>query len=1586
MASVVKEGFLKKEGASWHSWKSRWFVLTSDGLLKYFKSQKDTKPAGTIDLKGSYTFLPQRKTSFGTTIKNLFSVFAPESWSGSSQKQSNRTYFLIGKDEQDLKSWRDAITSVAAAVTKLRILVLGATGNIGEPLTNLLLKHEGLIVRAATRNPSKASYLKQQGAEVVEWDYNQPSTLAAALAGVQRVLFLNTISQSTVDEAKQLLDAIKAAKTVKLLVKIGGIGADQPDFILGQIHTQIEKMIKDSGIPFVFLRPNSFYQNAALFYGAAIKAGSNMYGAFGDKAKVSYVDCRDIAAVAAEALTKDHLTGKTIDISGPTPLDHHDIAAILSKHVGRKIEYINLPDATWVENMKGFGMSEGAAFTLLNLFKEYQAGRHADTKSPGEVEKIIGRKLFTFSDYVQDEISKFSDQVETVLVIGASGNVGTPLVRLLLQKKSIKVRAASRDPSKLFKLKEEGAEVVEWDLKKPETLTAALTGISRVFFIGPFSLKMAEESTFILNQIFKLKNLKHIVKLSAYRVEEPGFELGAIHAQLDDLVKKSGIPYTILRPNSFFQNMENFFGGAIKNGSDIYSAFGDKAKLSYVDCRDVAAVAAQVLTSDEYFGKVIDISGPESIDHHQMAATLSKYIGRDLKYVNVSDEQYLNAMRGYGFEDEMVKLMLGLYKEYQAGRHVDTKSPGEVEKIIGRKLFTFDDYVRENSDQFRNVDTILIIGATGNIGKPLVQLLLKKPGVIVRAASRDPSKLFKLKEAGAEVVEWDLKKPETLKTALAGISKVFFVPPFNATFSEDSKKILDEIFKLKNLKLIVKLSVFGTEHETYQIGKMHSEIDEIIRKSGRNFAILRPNSFFQNIKTFFAESIKNGNDIHSAFGDKAKLSYVDCRDVAAVAAEVLTRDEFGGKVIDISGPESIDHHQMAATLSKYIGRDLKYVNISDEQYLNTMMGFGMSKSAVEGILDLFKEYQSGRHVDLKSQVEVEKILKRKLISFDQYCQDFGWQFSSPADVILVMGATGQVGKPVVQRLVLKDNVIVRAATRNPEKSNDLRHMGAEPVLFDWKNPESMDQALKGVKKVFWIQALSGSEVEEATSILSAITRAGVKHIVKLSGGALEHQDFIVGQVHATIEEMIKKAGIGLTSLRPNFFSQNIGALFGSSIQAGNAFYGMYGDAAKLSYIDTRDVADVGVEVLMRSDEYIGKVCDVHGPHQMTHHDVAAVVSKVIGRDIKYINLTDEQWRTAMRGYGMHEGIIHALADLQRNVSLDRFAGSQSNEWEKLIGRRFITLEETLRDDIHKFIPGYQKLRIVVSGANGTIASRIAKSLLLYHGDKVDVITAVRSEDKATAFQELGSKIAIIDVSKPDTLDAALKGADRLLILPPFSEEMLPISKAWTDAAKRSNIKFVVKIGGFASNFRATIMAEWHDDGEKYIDASGLDYCFVRPMFMMTNMLIQLPNILSNGHLYLRFGQSKVNLLDPRDNGDLAAAILAAYDTTPYKNRTIEVLGTETYTPFEMAQTISRFVHRDVTCIDLTEQQEMESLLATGMPEIMARGLVQLASLFRVGVANQRNGVLEEILRRKSYTFGQFLRHHIVSTEKQKMSF
>jgi uncharacterized protein YbjT (DUF2867 family) len=286
------------------------------------------------------------------------------------------------------------------------ILITGATGTVGsEVVKQLSAKGENIIVKAAARSATDNTFENLNRVQVVQLDYDKPDSLAVALKGVDKLFLLTPFQSNMVDLTSNLVSEAKKAE-VKYIAKQSVMGADaEPGITPGRLHRQAEKIIEESGIPFTFLRPNFFMQNFVNYYSNLIRSQGAFYIPAGD-AKVSFVDVRDIAAVAVKSLINDNQQkGRAYNITGGEALSYGQAAEILSKAVGKKINYVNVTDQDARNGMKDMSMDEWTIKSMIELFEITRAG-YVSEISP-IVEQVTGNKPITFSQFAKDYAGAF---------------------------------------------------------------------------------------------------------------------------------------------------------------------------------------------------------------------------------------------------------------------------------------------------------------------------------------------------------------------------------------------------------------------------------------------------------------------------------------------------------------------------------------------------------------------------------------------------------------------------------------------------------------------------------------------------------------------------------------------------------------------------------------------------------------------------------------------------------------------------------------------------------------------------------------------------------------------------------------------------------------------------------------------------------------------------------------------------------------------------------------------------------------------------------------------------------------------------
>ena len=294
------------------------------------------------------------------------------------------------------------------------ILVTGATGTVGSEVVKQILSvkgekgEEGMIVKAAARSANDSTFRNLE-VQVVQLDYNKPDSLSTALRHADKLFLLTPFQSNMVDLTSNLVNEAKKAG-VKYIVKQSVLGADaEPAITPSRLQRQAEMIIEESGIPFTFLRPNFFMQNFVTFYSHFIKTQGAFYVPAGD-AKASFVDVRDIAAVAVQVLNgnkngESKHTGKAYDITGGEAISYGQAAEILSKEIGKKVNYVNISDEDTRKGMKDMGADEWTINSMIELFGTTRAGYLSEV-SPA-VEQITGNKPITFSQFARDYAEAF---------------------------------------------------------------------------------------------------------------------------------------------------------------------------------------------------------------------------------------------------------------------------------------------------------------------------------------------------------------------------------------------------------------------------------------------------------------------------------------------------------------------------------------------------------------------------------------------------------------------------------------------------------------------------------------------------------------------------------------------------------------------------------------------------------------------------------------------------------------------------------------------------------------------------------------------------------------------------------------------------------------------------------------------------------------------------------------------------------------------------------------------------------------------------------------------------------------------------
>lgn len=277
------------------------------------------------------------------------------------------------------------------------IAITGATGQLGRLVIAALLKKVPADqIIAAVRNPQKAQDLADLGIDVRQADYSQPATLDSAFKGVEKLLLISS-SEVGQREAQHnaVIDAAKRAG-VKLLAYTSLLHADKSPLGLGVEHRATEKALSESAIPFVLLRNGWYTENYAASIAPAL-AHNAFIGSVGE-GKISSAARQDYAEAAAAVLTQENQAGKIYELAGDEAYTLAEFTAEIARQSGKKVDYINLPEAEFAKALLGAGLPEGLANMLAD--SDAGAGKGGLFDDSHTLSKLIGRPTTPAKDVI----------------------------------------------------------------------------------------------------------------------------------------------------------------------------------------------------------------------------------------------------------------------------------------------------------------------------------------------------------------------------------------------------------------------------------------------------------------------------------------------------------------------------------------------------------------------------------------------------------------------------------------------------------------------------------------------------------------------------------------------------------------------------------------------------------------------------------------------------------------------------------------------------------------------------------------------------------------------------------------------------------------------------------------------------------------------------------------------------------------------------------------------------------------------------------------------------------------------------------
>ena len=279
-----------------------------------------------------------------------------------------------------------------------------------------------------------------------------------------------------------------------------------------------------------------------------------------------------------------------------------------------------------------------------------------------------------------------------MILVTTAGKVGSETVRLL-RERDVPVRVLVRDPAKAAALAEAGAEIAKGDLDVPAAIDDAMTGVSAVVLVSP--AVPAQELNVVASAA--RAGTGHVVKATSKASADSPIARRRWQAEIEAGLAASGIPHTLLRSNAYMQNVLAL-ARAIAKTSSFGSAAG-KGRSGLVDARDVAAVAAEIAASPAaHAGQTYWLTGPGLISNYDVAAVLSKLLGRTITYRELTIEENTETMIRAGVPEQIAQMNAQAFS-LAAGGDAEWLTE-DVPSLLGRPARSFQHFANDYATAF----------------------------------------------------------------------------------------------------------------------------------------------------------------------------------------------------------------------------------------------------------------------------------------------------------------------------------------------------------------------------------------------------------------------------------------------------------------------------------------------------------------------------------------------------------------------------------------------------------------------------------------------------------------------------------------------------------------------------------------------------------------------------------------------------------------------------------------------------------------------------------------------------------------------
>lgn len=282
------------------------------------------------------------------------------------------------------------------------ILVTGASGNVGSQVLRAVMR-SGQPVAALYRAQADAERARS-GVKTVIADFADAGAMERALEGVDKVFLVCAPIPQLVELESKAIAACKKAG-VRYLVLNSAMGAGTFNSSFPRWHAQVEETLKQSGIPYTIIRPNTFMQNLINYNAATIRSQGAFYASMG-KSRVSFIDTRDIGEFVAKLFANAGHQGKTYELNGTEALTYDEVAQQISRATGRTVRYIDIPVTRQKQSLQELGMPEWQVEALLELQRYYLEGGGGDVDDLPK--QVMGREPKRLAQFCRNSLASLS--------------------------------------------------------------------------------------------------------------------------------------------------------------------------------------------------------------------------------------------------------------------------------------------------------------------------------------------------------------------------------------------------------------------------------------------------------------------------------------------------------------------------------------------------------------------------------------------------------------------------------------------------------------------------------------------------------------------------------------------------------------------------------------------------------------------------------------------------------------------------------------------------------------------------------------------------------------------------------------------------------------------------------------------------------------------------------------------------------------------------------------------------------------------------------------------------------------------------